>query len=147
MGTVVHIPVSEYLRTSYRPDCNYVDGEVEERNLGEEWHSAVQTAISAIFYMNRKEWRFRALTEQRVKVSSTRFRIPDVCVVPSNKPFTAILTEPSALCVEVLSPEDRFQRIVTRAQEFTGLACRTSGLSIRRHVRRGQWTPWVVSFP
>ena len=29
------IPVDEYLRTSYRPDCDYVDGEVLERNSGD----------------------------------------------------------------------------------------------------------------
>lgn len=52
------------------------------------------------------------------QVSSTRFRIPDVCAVPSEKPFTGILTEAPVLCVEVLSPEDRFQRVVTRAQEY-----------------------------
>jgi len=118
MATSVYIPVSEYLRTSYRPDCDYVDGEVQERNLGEEWHAAVQNAIGAIFYINRKTWRLRSLTEQRVQVSSTRFRIPDVCAVPSEKPFTGILTEAPVLCVEVLSPEDRFQRVVTRAQEY-----------------------------
>ncbi len=35
MATKALIPVSEYLRTSYSPDCDYVDGEVQERNLGE----------------------------------------------------------------------------------------------------------------
>ncbi len=118
MATVVHIPISEYLRTSYHPDCDYVDGEVEERHLGEEWHSAVQLAIGSIFRNNRKAWGLRAYTEQRLQVSSTRFRIPDVCAVPADKPFTGILTTPPILCVEVLSPEDRFQRVVTRAQEF-----------------------------
>ena len=31
--------VAEYLRTSYRPDCDFVDGSVEERNVGEFEHS------------------------------------------------------------------------------------------------------------
>ena len=31
--------MEEYLATSYRPDCDYVDGEIEERNLGEKEHS------------------------------------------------------------------------------------------------------------
>jgi hypothetical protein len=29
------ISVDEYLSTSFRPDCDYVDGEVLEHNLGE----------------------------------------------------------------------------------------------------------------
>ena len=119
MATAVHIPVSEYLRTIYHPDCDYVDGEIQERNLGEEWHSLVQKIISAIFFNNRKQWGLRSYTELRVQVEATRYRIPDVCVVPSSKPLSGILREPPTLCVEVLSPEDRFGRVLERVQEYT----------------------------
>ena len=43
MKTAALIPVEEYLRTTYDPDCDYVDGEVQERNLGELDHSDLQT--------------------------------------------------------------------------------------------------------
>jgi hypothetical protein len=33
------ISIEEYLRTSYHPDCDYVDGEIQERNLGEREHA------------------------------------------------------------------------------------------------------------
>ncbi len=36
------VSLEEYLRTDYEPDCDYVDGELEERNVGEKEHSAVQ---------------------------------------------------------------------------------------------------------
>lgn len=36
------ISVEEYLATSYRPDCDYVDGQVLERNLGEWEHGSLQ---------------------------------------------------------------------------------------------------------
>ena len=29
------VPLEEYLRTTYHPDCEWVDGEVKERNVGE----------------------------------------------------------------------------------------------------------------
>lgn len=38
MATMAHISVSEYLRTTYRPDCDYIDGDVKERNVGEQPH-------------------------------------------------------------------------------------------------------------
>ena len=38
--------LSEYLRTSYHSDRDYVDGEVQERNLGEFDHAAVQVFLS-----------------------------------------------------------------------------------------------------
>ena len=32
------VSLEEYLRTHYEPDCDYVDGELEERNTGELEH-------------------------------------------------------------------------------------------------------------
>ncbi len=32
MSTATVVPLSEYLNTSYRPDCEYLDGELLERN-------------------------------------------------------------------------------------------------------------------
>lgn len=119
MATTTFVPVEEYLRTSYRPDRDYVDGEVEERNLGEQWHSAVQSMIAAIFKQHRAAWLLRSLTEQRVQVEERKFRVPDVCVVSATQPFEPILHTPPILCVEVLSPEDRFSRILERVQEYT----------------------------
>ena len=39
MPTGTLISVEQYLATSYRPDCDYVDGRIEERNLGKLDHS------------------------------------------------------------------------------------------------------------
>ncbi|WP_419804966.1 hypothetical protein [Terriglobus sp.] len=82
MATTVLIPIGKYLHTSYRPDRDYVDGEVQERNLGEGWHAAVQINLGMIFGLHRHEWKLRPYTEQRVRVSASRVRIPDVCLVP-----------------------------------------------------------------
>jgi hypothetical protein len=45
MSTTVHLPLEVYLRSSYEPDAEYVDGEIEERPMGEDDHSAWQLAI------------------------------------------------------------------------------------------------------
>lgn len=45
-ATPLLIPVEEYLSTAYRPDCDYVDGEVLERNVGETPHSPDYRSIS-----------------------------------------------------------------------------------------------------
>ncbi len=119
MTTQVHISVEEYLQTSFRPDCDYVEGEVQERNLGEQWHGLIQSMIAAIFKVRRHEWGLRSITEQRIEVAPNRFRIPDVCVVRSDEPLTGVLRTAPLLCVEVLSPEDRFSRTLERVQEYT----------------------------
>jgi len=43
MATKPLVPVEEYLRTSFDgPDREYLDGEIVERNVGENQHSEVQ---------------------------------------------------------------------------------------------------------
>ena len=34
MATTTHVPVEVYLRSSYEPDAEYVDGKIEERPRG-----------------------------------------------------------------------------------------------------------------
>ena len=50
----VRVSVEEYLASSYRPDCDYIDGEVQERKLGEKEHAAIQAALIFLFGLNRK---------------------------------------------------------------------------------------------
>ena len=54
MSISVHIPVNEYLKTMYRPDCDYVEGEVLERNWGDMPHALVQSTIADIFRRARQ---------------------------------------------------------------------------------------------
>src|SRR5690349_18656181 len=112
------ISVQEYLATSYRPDCDYVDGEVVERNLGEFDHSWLQTALGAFFFARRKQWGIEVLVEQRVQVTPTRFRIPDICVLLGADPREQIITKPPFICTEILSPEDRMSRVEQRVRDY-----------------------------
>ena len=75
------ISVEEYLNTSYRPDVEYVDGEIQERNLGEFDHGDLQLALGTLFRIREQAWSIRAVVETRVQVAPTRFRVPDVCVL------------------------------------------------------------------
>ena len=45
MSTTTRIPVEVYLRSRYEPGAEYVDGEIEERPMGDNDHSAWQDAI------------------------------------------------------------------------------------------------------
>ncbi len=118
MATSALISVSEYLSASYSPDCDYVDGEVQERNLGEFDHATLQAAIIAWFHSYRREWQLLVLPEQRVQVSPTRFRIPDVALLPASYSKEPIVRVPPLVCIEVLSPEDRMGRIRDRCNDY-----------------------------
>jgi Uma2 family endonuclease len=118
MTSTTLIPVSEYLSTAYRPDCDYIDGELQERNLGERDHALLQGILTAIFYNHRKDWQAIALPEQRVQVSPTRFRIPDICILHRSDPVEPIVRNAPWICLEILSPEDRLQRFQERIDDY-----------------------------
>ncbi len=115
------VTVEEYLRTVYRPDCDYVDGRVEERNLGEYDHGLLQTLLAVLFTNNRETWKVRAVTEVRLRVSAHRFRIPDVMVLRENAPREQIITHPPLIAIEILSPEDRVSRMQKRIQDYLAM--------------------------
>jgi Uma2 family endonuclease len=115
-GTLVSL--EEYLHTSYEPDCDYVDGEVQERNLGEFEHSCSQAEI--VYYLRTRypQLRRRVLSGQRVQVKATRFRIPDVCVLAEDAPREKVIKTAPVLCIEILSPEDRMSRYLDRINDY-----------------------------
>lgn len=118
MATGTLISVSEYLNTSYRPDCDYVDGEVLERNLGELEHARLQTAIAAWFFAHQREWNIITVVEQRVQVLASRFRIPDVSVLSRDQPMEPIVRVPPIVCCEVLSRSDTMRSLRDRANDY-----------------------------
>ena len=110
--------LSEYLRTSYHPDRDYVDGEVQERNWGEFDHAAIQAFLTGWFFQHRQDWRLHVLVEMRVRVSTERVRIPDVCLVAHTQPIEQVLTKPPLVVIEILSPEDRIVRYNERLADY-----------------------------
>jgi Uma2 family endonuclease len=118
MAVAAHIPVEEYLRTVYRPDCDYVDGEVIERNVGERLHSQCQGLIYAHFLELGKNVDVFAFVEWRVQVARGRFRVPDLLVVAGAEPQEDILTDPPLIAIEVLSPEDRLSAMQSRLDDY-----------------------------
>jgi Uma2 family endonuclease len=112
------VSVEEYLNTSYHPDCDYVDGRVVERNLGELDHSGLQGEVFFYFRVRRKQWEIHAFPEQRVQVSATRFRIPDVCVTVGPRPTEQIFRTPPFLAIEILSKKDRKRDVLERIDDY-----------------------------
>jgi Uma2 family endonuclease len=106
----VLISIEEYLHTSYHPDVHFVDGEIEERNVGESPHARIQTYISHLFMLHEEEWQVEPLVEQRIRINSSRVRVCDVAILHADAPYEPVTTTPPLLCIEVMSPEDRLSR-------------------------------------
>jgi len=117
MATTTHIPLSDYLGTSYRPDREYVDGEIRERNVGKWEHARLIALLAAWFGNHESEWGVVGSTAQRVQVSRGRVRVPDLVVLKSG-PQPEVLIEPPLLVIEILSPDDSYSDIQERAQDY-----------------------------
>jgi Uma2 family endonuclease len=104
------LSIDEYLRTDYHPDADYVDGEIEERNLGEYEHAKLQHFIDVLFGNNEDDWGTDTVVEQRIRVNSSRVRVCDVAILRAEDPHEHVTATPPLICIEIMSPEDRIPR-------------------------------------
>ncbi|MGA3082166.1 MAG: Uma2 family endonuclease [Terracidiphilus sp.] len=124
MATVSQIPLDEYLGMNYRPDREYVDGEIRERNVGKYEYARVQALLARWFGNHEQEWGVQVVTEQRVQVSPTRVRIPDVTLLTLGAQPDVIF-EPPLLVIEILSPDDSYSDTQERAQDYRAMGVET----------------------
>ena len=125
MATSALVSVQEYLRSDWSPDREYVDGEIQERNLGEYDHATLQDALLGIFRGNRTLWDIKARPELRVQVAPQRFRVPDITVLRADHPAEQIIVTPPLLCIEILSPDDRFGRMDQKISDYFQMGVRS----------------------
>ena len=118
MKAAALVPVEEYLRATYDPDCDYVDGEVLDRNMGELDHSRTQRETIRFFCSKQEDWHVYCFPEQRVQVAPRRFRIPDVCLVLGKEPDEQIFRDPPFVCIEILSKDDTLESMQEKIDDF-----------------------------
>src|SRR5262245_370770 len=112
------VSVEEYLRTSFDPDADYIDGILEERNFGEYDHSDLQAELVHWIRTHLLPLGINAFIALRVHLAPRRYRVPDVCVVAGKRPRKGVVESPPLAVIEVLSSEDRVSRVQTRMDEF-----------------------------
>lgn len=115
---IERVPIEVYLRSSYEPDAEYVDGVIEERPMGEWSHADWQAAVLDYFRSRRIEWHIRAAAELRVQVGAGNFRVPDVTVTDRSRPVERIITHPPIAVFEILSPEDSHSRLMIKLADY-----------------------------
>jgi Uma2 family endonuclease len=107
---VAAIPVSDYLSSVYDPDVDFVEGELEDRHVGDEDHAKLQRRVVQLF--DTGKWLVTSGT--RIRISPTRYRVPDVCVYDRGAPW---------IVIEVLSPEDRMSRMQRKIEDYYTASC------------------------
>lgn len=107
------------MASTYEPDMDFVDGALEDRNVGEEPHSWLQGEIRDQL---RKAGFKVVYPELRLRVSETRCRVPDLCVYLERQKEPVPSVAP-VLVVEILSPEDRMSRIQEKLDDYHRMGC------------------------
>jgi Uma2 family endonuclease len=119
------VSVEEYLNTCYLDgDREYVDGVIVERNVGTLPHSLLQKILLKHF-AGHENIGFVVLPECRTRVAASRFRVPDVVLIPQpfNRKAKFYDAVPIAV-IEILSPEDRLNAVLARFQDYDALGVR-----------------------
>ena len=116
--TLAQVSVEEYFRTSSEPDCEYADGVIEERAMGELDHAAWQKALVRWFGDREREWGVFVFPELRVKIDPTHFRVPDVTLISRNAPREQVVTTTPLAVFEILCPEDTMTRVLEKLSEY-----------------------------
>jgi len=118
------IPLSAYLQTTFRPDREFVDGKVIERNVGAWAHARTISLLASWIGRHEADWNVMVSVEQRIRVSPTRVRVPDLVVLRPG-PQPDVLTAPPLLLIEILSPDDTYSALEERCQDYLALGVET----------------------
>ena len=116
--------MNEYMATNYRPDREYIHGEVVERNLGTWEHARLQALLAVELDGFEEAAGMVTAMGWRVQVSPTRVRIPDLVLV-WNGPQPPVLVDPPLLVIEILSPGDTYSDTQRRASDYLRMGVRT----------------------
>jgi Uma2 family endonuclease len=111
--------VEQYLHTSFDgPDPEYVDGEIVERHLGSLRHSKAQRRVMRFVETLSDRYSLHPFPGLTLKVSATRYRVPDMSVYFGRGPEEEIPSIPPDLVVEIVSEDDRYSQIRERLAEL-----------------------------
>jgi Uma2 family endonuclease len=112
MSTTALVSVEEYLARTEKPNCEYIDGVLYPKPMPTKDHGDLEYTLVTLL----RKAGFAASHEVTVRLSATKFLIPDVIASPKLQgPYP---TEPVTLCVEILSPEDRVGAVLQKCERY-----------------------------
>jgi Uma2 family endonuclease len=112
MSAATTVSVEDYLHRTEKPYCEYSDGVLHPKSLATTLHARVKFWLQVLLDRQGVE----ALSEVHVRLSPTKYLIPDVIAAPEiQSPYP---TDPVLLCIEILSPEDRVGATLAKCEDY-----------------------------
>jgi Uma2 family endonuclease len=112
------LSLERYLNTSYSPDCEYWDGALVERNVGERAHARIQAALGGYIRSHERHWGVKAYMSLHIQVRECWYAIPDLCIYRRGSFDERYPSIQPLLWIEILSPDDRMADVWSRADEL-----------------------------
>jgi len=113
-----HVSVEEYLAMKFEHDAEYIDGAIRERALGDFEHCFLQGFLCGVCASHRSDWGIVSLPEQHIRITPSRYLIPDVTVIRAGLPREPRLTKPPLLVIEIQSPGDTLREVSLKSQDY-----------------------------
>ena len=113
MATKALLTPEQYLATHTDRETELARGELAERPLPTRSHGRTQQRLAVLL-----DSAGYCCTEVRMRLAEDLYRIPDVAVFEGGGPAEETPTTPPLLIVEISSPEDRFQEMFKKLEEY-----------------------------
>ena len=117
VATKTQIRAEDYLRMTFEHDAEFVHGEIMERSLPDEIHSAIQFLILLQFGSLIRSYALYPRPEIRMKVAPNAYRIADIAVFAGSHP-PPVPEAPPLVVVEILSKDDRYHDVMEKLEEY-----------------------------
>jgi Uma2 family endonuclease len=118
------VSVEKYLRTNYKPACDYIDGVLHQKPMPTRKHGSTQARLAQL--INECSPDLDAETEVNVRIREGKYLVPDLIVQERDRIQDPYPSEPVYLCVEVLSPDDRLSVVVSKCEDYAAWGVQTS---------------------
>lgn len=127
-GYVKLVSEAEFLGSEYDPNCEYIDGILRPKPWPNVSHSRTHAKLGSI--VENEYANFWGAIELTVPVRKGKYLIPDVSILrTSHQVVGDYPTEPVHVCVEILSPTDKFWETLAKCDEY---------------LQRGVSTTWIL---
>jgi Uma2 family endonuclease len=117
MSTKAQIRSQDYLRMTFEHDAEFVHGEIVERAMPDEIHSAIQFLILLQFGNLIRSYPVYPRPEIRMKVAPNAYRVADIAVFAGAHP-PPVPETPPLVVIEILSKDDRHGDIMQKLEEY-----------------------------
>ena len=127
MATGSLVSVEEYLSTTYKPSCDYIDGVLRPKSMGTRKHGKLQIRLGRL--IEERFPAFEPASELTCQIRTGKYLVPDLAVQRVDRIQDPYPIEPIHLCVEILSPGDGLGETLAKCDDY---------------IRWGVETTWVI---